>query len=221
MKNKISLAAQFNWKILLIRLTVNSIALILTAGLMPLIYFPDRKLWHVLAVAAVLGVLNAFLKPLLQFLTAQIFFATFGLLVILINTALLYVLDWIFPAWFQVDSFLWAVLGGLVLGLSTNALENLLGLTPPIVPDEETEIKLRIQKQSTSTLQNLAGMPQAMMTQGVETQSIEEVQAARAALELLEQQPAPEAVLTIPLEPAASPGETIAGDEAASQGGDA
>lgn len=186
MKKQFSFIRQFNWKILLMRILVNAVALLLIALLIPKIYFVDKTLVSVLISAAVLGVLNAFIKPLLLFLTAQLFFATYGLLVIVINTALLYLLKWLLPARFAVDGFLWALVAGLLLGLLTSALENLLGVTPPIVSEEDAEIREQIRKQSVTPLQTMAGMTQATVRQDVETQSIEEVQAAKAALETIQ-----------------------------------
>jgi len=185
-KKQFSLIRQFNWKILLMRILVNSLALVLIGFLIPKVYFVDKTLVSVLITAAVLGLLNAFIKPLLLFLTAQLFFATYGLLVIVINTALLYLLKWLLPARFAVDGFLWALVAGLLLGLLTSALENLFGLTPPIVPEEESEIREQIRKQSVTPLQTMAGIAPATVRQDVETQSIEEVQAARAALDTIQ-----------------------------------
>ena len=186
MKKQFSLIRQFNWKILLMRILVNAVALLLIALLIPKVYFVDKTLVSVLIAAAVLGVLNAFIKPLLLFLTAQLFFATYGLLVIVINTALLYLLKWLLPERFAVDGFLWALIAGLLLGLLTSALENLLGVTPPIVSEEDAEIREQIRKQSVTPLQTMAGMAPATVRQDVETQSIEEVQAAKAALETIQ-----------------------------------
>ncbi len=186
MKKQFSFIRQFNWKILLMRILVNAVALMLIALLIPKVYFVDKTLVSVLIAAAVLGVLNAFIKQLLLFLTAQLFFATYGLLVIVINTALLYLLKWLLPERFAVDGFLWALVAGLLLGLLTSALENLFGLTPPIVPEDESEIREQIRKQSVTPLQTMAGMAPATVRQDVETQSIEEVQAAKAALETIQ-----------------------------------
>ena len=193
MKHKFSFISHFNWKILLLRILVNAISLILIGLLVPKVYFVDRTLGSVLIAAIVLGVLNAFIKPFLLFLTAQLFFATFGFLVIIINTALLYLVAWLLPERFAVEGFLWALFAGLLLGLLSSALENLLGLTPPIVPEDEAEIRDKIREQSITPLQSLAGISPATVKPNVETQSVEEVQAARAALEVINGSGAPTA----------------------------
>ena len=48
-----------------------------------------------------LGVLNAFVKPVLQVLTLRFIFASYGLIVI--RQAILYLLAFFFPARFAVD----------------------------------------------------------------------------------------------------------------------
>jgi H+/Cl- antiporter ClcA len=60
-------------------------------------------------------------------------FVSYGLVVVLINTVLLWTLAWIFTDRFHVEHFLWAFAGGLVCGLVEGLLQNMLGLTPPIV----------------------------------------------------------------------------------------
>ena len=130
------LLKQFNWRFLLVRIVVNAIALALTAAIMPKIYFVDKTLGSWLLMALMLGVLNALLKPVLQFLTLQFIFVTYGLVIVLINSLLLWLLSLLFPNRFAVENLWWLLLGGLVLGLLSSFLESLLGLTMPIVPDE-------------------------------------------------------------------------------------
>ena len=69
---------------------VNAIALAITAIVVPKINFVDRSIWNWLLMALMLGVLNALLKPILQFLTLQFIFATYGLVIVLVNTLILF-----------------------------------------------------------------------------------------------------------------------------------
>jgi len=128
---------QLSWRMLLMRLVINSLTLILVALLVPDIYFVDRSLLSILFMAAVLGILNAFVKPLIQFLTLQFIFATYGFVVVLINTIILLLLDLIFQERFYVGRMIWAIVGGLVMGVVSSFLESLLGLNLPIVPETE------------------------------------------------------------------------------------
>mgnify|MGYP001812725142 CR=1 FL=1 len=88
---------QFNWRFLLVRIVVNAIALAITAIIVPKIDFIDRSIWNLLLMALMLGVLNALLKPILQFLTLRFIFVTYGLVIVLVNTLILLLLSFLFP----------------------------------------------------------------------------------------------------------------------------
>ena len=139
---------QFDWRFLLVRILVNAIALAITAAVTPKIYFVDKSVWSWLLMAFMLGVLNALLKPVLQFLTLPFIFATYGLVVVMVNSLLLWLLSVIFSGRFAVENLLWALLGGLVLGLLSSFLESLLGLTMPIVPEEEVALRRQLEEQA-------------------------------------------------------------------------
>ncbi|MEJ2737127.1 MAG: MarC family protein [Anaerolineae bacterium] len=139
---------QFNWRFLLVRIVVNALALAGTAAVLPKIYFVDKTFGNWLLMALMLGVLNALLKPVLQFLTLQFIFVTYGLVIVAVNSLLLWLLSLIFPNRFTVDSIWWLLLGGLVLGLLSSFLESLFGLTMPIVPDEPPALRDQIEEQA-------------------------------------------------------------------------
>jgi putative membrane protein len=138
------LLKNFNWRMLLMRLVVNMVALLFTVLVTPKVFFVDRGLGAWLLMAIVLGALNTLIKPIIQFLTLRFIFITGGLVLILINATLLYLLAWLLPNQFGVESLLWAIVAGAVLGLSSAFLENFLGLTPPIVSDKYPEIRQRV-----------------------------------------------------------------------------
>jgi putative membrane protein len=142
------LLKQFNWRFLLVRLLVNALAVAITAAVTPKIYFVDKSIWSWLLITVMLGILNTLLKPVLQFLTLQFIFVTYGLVIVLVNSLLLWSLSFLFPGRFAVDNLLWALLGGLVLGLVSSFLESLLGLTVPIVPEEEAALRRRLEEQA-------------------------------------------------------------------------
>ena len=142
------LLKQFNWRFLLVRILVNAIAVAITAAVTPKIYFVDRSIVSWLLITVMLGVLNALLKPVLQFLTLRFIFITYGLVIVLVNTLILLLLSYLFPARFAVDNLWWALLGGLVLGLLSSFLEGLLGLTMPIVPEEETALRRQLEEEA-------------------------------------------------------------------------
>jgi putative membrane protein len=141
---------QFNWRFLLVRILVNAIALAVTVAIVPKIDFVDPSIRSLLFMAIMLGVLNALVKPLLQFLTLQFIFVTFGLVLVIVNALILMLLSLLFPNQFAVSSIWWALLGGLVLGLVSSFFESLLGLTMPVVPDEPDALRRHVEAQAPS-----------------------------------------------------------------------
>jgi uncharacterized membrane protein YvlD (DUF360 family) len=151
MKQRFSvLAAQFNWRMILVRWLVYALVLLAVALLVPKIYFTDRRVWVWLMMAGGFGILNSVIRPLLQALMLQLFFASLGLVVALINGFMLYLLSWTFPNRFAVDSIFWALVGGILVALLGSFLEGLFGLTRPIVPESEAELRQRLKAQDRS-----------------------------------------------------------------------
>ena len=135
----------FHLRPLIMRFLVNALALICTVGIVPHVSFSgDHRILSWLVISVVFGLLNAFLKPLLQLVMLPLIFVSYGLIIVLINTLLLYVLSWIFPDRFQVERLLWAIVGGLVCGFLETLFLNLLGLTPPIVEGGPAQLKKQV-----------------------------------------------------------------------------
>ena len=131
------LPRHFAWRLLLLRFLVNAVSLAFTAIIVPHIYFAGNyRILTWLLVSAAFGLLNAFVKPLVQVVMLPFMFVSYGLVVVLINAIMLWMLDVIFPTRFIVDHLLWALIGGIVFGLLSGFFENLLGLTPPIFEGE-------------------------------------------------------------------------------------
>jgi len=139
---------QFGWRFLLVRILVNALALAFTATILPTIYFVDRTFSSWVLMAIMLGILNALLKPLLQFLTLQFIFVTYGLVIVLVNALFLWMLSWLFPARFAAGNVIWLLVGGLVLGISGSFLESLLGLTMPVVSAEPPGLQRQLDMQA-------------------------------------------------------------------------
>lgn len=134
----------FNPRMLLVRILVNMLSLLLTVALLRNVYFVDRRVVDWIILSLVLGVLNAFVKPVIAFLTLRFIFATAGLVLAFINAIILWLLSWLLPGLLRVDTLFAALVGGVVLGLSTAVLESLLGLNPPIVSEKYPELRERI-----------------------------------------------------------------------------
>ena len=74
-----------------------------------------------LAVALVLGIVNAVLKPVLVILTLPISILTLGLFTFVLNAVLILLVGWIVPG-FIVDGFFAALVFGIVLSISNTFL---------------------------------------------------------------------------------------------------
>jgi putative membrane protein len=136
----------FNWRMLLMRTVVNALALLVVLIFVPRIYLVDPRPSSWILVAVVLGLLNAFVKPIIQFATLRFIFATYGVVVALINAIILILLALLLPNRLAVDSLFWALVGGAVIGIASAVLENLFGLTPPIVSEKFPEVREMIKE---------------------------------------------------------------------------
>ena len=80
---------------------------------------------HLLAVAAVFGLVNSLVRPLLTILTCPLIVITLGLFTLVINAVMLMLTGWLSESWdlgFSVAGFWPAFWGGLVVGLVSLAL---------------------------------------------------------------------------------------------------
>jgi putative membrane protein len=99
---------------LFIRWLINTLALFLLVQFVPGFHAGS---WTTLAIAAlVLGLLNAVVKPILFVLTLPLTLLTIGLFLIILNGIILELTAWLVPG-FRIDSFGWACVGAIVLGL--------------------------------------------------------------------------------------------------------
>lgn len=146
-KNRLRL--RFRIRPLLVRFLVSAVALALTVIVVPHVYMDgEYRILSWLLISAVFGLLVAFVKPLIQLLLLPLIFVSYGLIVVLINTCVLWVLDLVFPTRFEVESLVWALVAGAVSGALVGLLENVLGLAPPIVEDKPPELKEEIERRS-------------------------------------------------------------------------
>ena len=129
----------FRWRATLIRFLVNVVTLFIVVILTPKVYFVDPTFLHLLLMALVLGILNATIKPIIQFLTLPFIFISYGLIIVLINSLMLWMLSWIFPEALAVDRLFWALVAGALYGIISSFLESLCGLNEPIIPDDSPE----------------------------------------------------------------------------------
>jgi len=99
---------------MILRWLLNTVALLVVAIVVP--HFHYDALLSVAIAAAVLGLLNAIVKPLLFILTLPLTIVTLGLFLLVLNAIMLELTAWLVPG-FRIDSFGWAMVGALVLTL--------------------------------------------------------------------------------------------------------
>ena len=125
------ISSHWNWKVLFMSLVANMTAILITAVLLPGITILDRRLVFLALLAVTLGLLNTFIKPILQVITIRLLFVTYGLTLILTNTIILLLLNWIF-ANFTISGILSAIFGAILISFIGAFLDYLMGVIPPI-----------------------------------------------------------------------------------------
>lgn len=106
-------------KIFLLRWLSNATALMLTAYLVPGIWF--RSWQSCLASAFVLGLMNAFVRPVLLFLTLPLNILTLGLFTIFLNAAIFFSVGYIIQG-FMIPNYSWAIVGSLLFSIFSTIL---------------------------------------------------------------------------------------------------
>ncbi len=103
---------------LLIRFIVTAIAVAAAAYLVPGIDVGDNAAKAVILTAIILGIVNAFIRPLLKLLSMPLILLTLGLFVLVVNAVCFYLAAWVSRTIFDVEfSFdtIWAVLFGAII----------------------------------------------------------------------------------------------------------
>jgi putative membrane protein len=115
---------------LLVRWVIVSVALFAAAWLVPGIRVEGIAWVVYAAMALVLGLINATVRPLLKLLTCPLIILTLGLFTLIVNGVTLWLSSWIAVNWFGVGFYVdgpWpAFLGALVVSIVTVVLSALV-----------------------------------------------------------------------------------------------
>jgi putative membrane protein len=90
-------------------------------------------------LAAVLALLNVFIKPILQVISLPITCLTLGLFALVLNTIMLYLAAWIsnlLGAGIYIDGFFSALLASIVVSIVTAVLNAITGINDPQSKDK-------------------------------------------------------------------------------------
>ena len=101
---------------IIVRWIVLSAAVVLAEYVVPGIHLSGTVWITALAVGLVLGLINAFVKPVLNILTIPISFITLGLFGFILNALLFWVVTLVVPG-FTIDSWVSALLGSVVVSI--------------------------------------------------------------------------------------------------------
>lgn len=99
---------------LLIRWIVITTAIVLAAAILPGIHV--ESLAAAIIAAAILGIINTFLRPVVLLLTLPLTILTLGFFVFIINALMLLLVAAFVPG-FKIDGFGWAFLGALLISV--------------------------------------------------------------------------------------------------------
>ena len=120
-------------------LVSNAVALAVAAWIFEGIWFEGArhgsaeiqdKLVPLLVVALILGVVSAFVKPVLQILSIPFILVTLGLFLLVINAGMLMLTSWLagkLDVGFHVDGFWTAVGGAIVITVVNWIVDGLIG----------------------------------------------------------------------------------------------
>lgn len=92
-----------------------------------------KKVWTLILVALVFGLVNFLIKPVVKVLTFPLFILTLGLFTLIVNALMLMLTSWLadkLDLSFHVEGFWTAVLGGLIISIVAWALH-------VVLPDED------------------------------------------------------------------------------------
>ena len=131
---------KWNWRLTIMRVLVNGAAIYITAFIVPGIEIFtgtwQQRLLGIAVIGGVFGVLNALIRPVIQFVALPLLFVSLGFVVVGINIVMLFALNIVLPNLLRVDGLFPLIFGGIVMGLLGMVLDGLLGLTPPLIDDE-------------------------------------------------------------------------------------
>jgi putative membrane protein len=106
----------------ILKILFTAVVILGLAHLLPGVHI--NTYWTAVIVALVLAVLNAFIRPILIFLTLPATLLTFGLFLFVINAGII-LLDAYFVRGFTIDNFWWALLFSILLSVILSFFDGL------------------------------------------------------------------------------------------------
>ena len=104
---------------------INTLAVLVAVVLLPGIHYGTTL--DLFLASLLLGVLNAFIRPILLLVALPLLILTLGLFMLVINAGMLMLVSAIMGRGFVVDGFGWAILGALIIGFVSLVLNVFTG----------------------------------------------------------------------------------------------
>ena len=105
---------------------INTVAVLLAVIILRNHISYGNRVENLLIASFLLGILNAFVRPILMLIALPLLIFTLGLFTLVINALLLCLLEVLLP-FFKVDSFGYAFLGALIISVISVVLNVLTG----------------------------------------------------------------------------------------------
>ncbi len=122
-----------NWRLILVRLFTSGLAVTLTVLITPGLAFTGWRIGQFWLVAGVYALLSAFVKPAIQFFSLRFLVASYGLINIVVNGLLLWLLTVVLSEVLVYDRLTQLLVGGLIVGVLGMVLDALAGTNYPVL----------------------------------------------------------------------------------------
>ncbi len=123
----------FNWRLILVRLVTSGLAVTLTVLITPGLSFSGWRIGQFWLVAGVYALISTFVKPAIQFFSLRFLVSSYGLINILVNGLLLWLLTVVLHEVITYDHVWQLLVGGLIVGILGMVLDALAGTNYPVL----------------------------------------------------------------------------------------
>jgi putative membrane protein len=104
----------------IVRWVVCGLGLWIAAGLLSshisLSHSSGNEVWAVTVAGLILALINAFIRPIVTIFSLPAIILTLGLFMVVVNGVCVWLAAWFYKP-LQIDSFGWAILAGVIIGL--------------------------------------------------------------------------------------------------------
>lgn len=112
---------------IILRILINAIAIYVLIYFLPERFTTGGGVFGVLIVAIIFGLVNAFIRPIINFISLPITCLTLGLFTLVINAAMLLLTALFSGGFFDItggffDKILWAFIGAIIISIVSGVL---------------------------------------------------------------------------------------------------